>query len=266
MSENITFLSDNAVSFSYTYSVNILNSEYFEDIEFAKTPNIDEMLDRNAEIRKGITAKFNTKKMPDMYALILLLLFLKIYSEECHQITTWEQFSNILRFNIVKYGVTYPTKDDELACLCGHYIEEVFVIEQGGYFTPLGSTCIQKSSIYNYNELNKILRVDCDFCLKNLPRPKPYDLTEDICKRCITKRNKRNVKYTYPIQIPTPIQIPIPIIPNNQPTTVVVSQKCIGCYMSIDTNPYKPKCKPCWWKTEGQKKYKPIPFGERRTV
>ena len=53
MSENITFLSDNAVSFSYTYSVNILNSEYFEDIEFAKTPNIDEMLDRNAEIRKG---------------------------------------------------------------------------------------------------------------------------------------------------------------------------------------------------------------------
>ena len=256
MSDNITFLTDNEVSFSYNYSVNTLSDEYFEDVEFSTSPDLDSMLDALDIIRKCITAKFHTKSMPDMYGLVLLLLMLKIDNEPIQMLPSWAAFSKHLRFNIPVYGVKYPRHEDVLKCLCGHFIDELFIIEQGGFYCPMGSTCITKSNIYNYNEIQHIIRVDCEKCGKNCPRIKPYDLTTDICKRCVKK---------VVVFIPPPIITPQIRIPINNQTTVVVAQKCVGCYKSIDTNPYRPRCKSCWYKSD-YNKYKPIPFVERRTV
>ena len=183
-------LTDNKVSIPIRRVINIFNKGYFDDLFFSTSGDIDDMIYIQDQMRRRINKYFYTKSQPNMYGIILLLLFYKIDPTLCSTFTSWERFAEQLRFEIPLYGVKYPTKEDELECLCGHPIDEVFVIRQDGKYAMMGSTCIKKSNIYNQQEMEKIIRVICDDCGKDCPRPKPYDLTQDICKRCTTKKNK----------------------------------------------------------------------------
>lgn len=220
-------LTTNKVTIPIRRVITRFNKGDFDDLDFPIFPDLDDMLQSQHLMRKRINTFFNTLSQPNMYGIILLLLFYKINPTLCSTLETWEKFSEQVRFNIPMYGVQYPNMKDKLFCLCGHPISEVFVISQEGRYAIMGCVCIQKSSIYNQHEMEKILRVDCSECGKNCPRPKPYDLTQDICKRCINKQNKNK-----------PIR---PIEP-----TVVKSQECIDCKKSIPKNKYRPRCISCY--------------------
>lgn len=234
-------LTSNKVSFSFDFVMEQINNGDFDECDFLTFPDLDGMLSTHDDMRSRITQIFKTKSQPDTYAITLLILFYKINPVECNTIKSWEEFSNKPRFNFFQCGVHYPNKEDELKCLCGHFIQEVFIVEQGGFYCIMGDTCITKSSIYNSEEMKRIERVDCDDCGKNRPRPKPYDLTQDICKRCVNKRNKYN-------------------IPPNEPNDIQSSQNCLGCRKTIPENRYRPRCIKCYIKTQN------VPYVERRTL
>lgn len=240
-------LTDNKVSIPICRVIKVFNNGYFDDLFFSTSGDIDDMLDKQDQFRRRINKYFNTNSQPNMYGIILLLLFYKINPTLCSTFTTWEQFAKQIRFEIPLYGVEYPNREDELKCLCGHHIKEVFVIKQEGNYAIMGDTCINKSNIYNQQEMEKITRLICDDCGKNCPRPKPYDLTKDICKRCINKKNKKNIYKTVScVAKPTPIST---IEPTN---TVAKTQNCLGCNKSIEKNKYRPRCIRCYIKHQNK--------------
>lgn len=254
-------LTDNKVSFPIRKVIQIFNKGYFDDLFFSTSGEIYDMLDKQDQFRRRINKYFNTNSQPNMYGIILLLLFYKIDPTLCSTFTTWERFAEQLRFEIPLYGVKYPNMEDTLKCLCGHLIDEVFVVSQNGMYAIMGSTCINKSNIYNQQELEKILRVICDDCGKDCPRPKPYDLTQDICKRCINKKNKKN---NYRASLKSPFKTnfvakptPTPII---EPTKSVANevlrskdtQECLGCKKLIEKNKYRPRCISCYIKYQNK--------------
>jgi hypothetical protein len=251
-------LTDNKVSIPIRKVIQKFNKGYFDDLFFSTCGGIDDMLDKQDQFRRRINKYFNTNSQPNMYGIILLLLFYKIDPTLCSTFTTWERFAEQLRFEIPLYGVKYPNREGELKCLCGHLIDEVFVVSQNGMYAIMGSTCINKSNIYNQQELEKITRLICDDCGKDCPRPKPYDLTQDICKRCINKKIKKNI-YKSPhahfvrsaeggstaeqnfVKGETPLT-----------NTVAKTQECLGCKKSIEKNKYRPRCISCYIKYQNK--------------
>ena len=229
-------LTDNKVSISIRRVIHMFNRGYFDDLFFSTSGEIDDMIYKQDQMRRRINKYFYTNSQPNMYGIILLLLFYKIDPTLCSSFTTWERFAEQLRFEIPIYGVKFPTKEDELKCLCGHPIDEVFVIRQEGNYAIMGSVCIKKSNIYNQQEMEKILRVICDDCGKDCPRPKPYDLTKDICTRCTNKKNKKN---NYIASLKSPFE---------STESVKKTQECLGCKKSIPKLKYKPRCVSCYHK------------------
>jgi hypothetical protein len=249
-------LTDNKVSIPIRKVIQKFNKGYFDDLFFSKSGDIDDMLDKQDQFRRRINKYFNTNSQPNMYGIILLLLFYKIDPTLCSTFTTWERFAEQLRFEIPIYGVKYPNMEDTLKCLCGHLIDEVFVIRQEGNYAIMGSVCINKSNIYNQQELEKITRLICDDCGKDCPRPKPYNLTQDICKRCINKKNKKN-NYKTKSCVAKPTPIPIPTIEPTNPVADEVlrskkTQECLGCKKSIEKNKYRPRCISCYIKHQNK--------------
>lgn len=180
----------NEVTLKFNHVLLILNNEDFDDLDFSESGDLDDMLLRNEAMRNRIFIIFETNYKPDVYAVIILLLLYKINPSLANSFTCWNQASEHLIFNFNKNKLRQTASQYELKCLCGCKITEVFKIQQDKYYSIVGNICIQKTSLYNQQELYYILRVNCSICYRNCPRPPPFDFTKEICKRCLNKQNK----------------------------------------------------------------------------
>lgn len=199
--------------------INEILSGIFNHVSFPDMPDVPLILERQSIMREIISDKFKTQFKPDVYAIMVLLFMYQRNPDILFMFDTWEDVSNELAFDISRDLSGNPIQTGKLQCLCGCKIGNVFRIHSNNQYAIMGRVCIRKSSIYNQSELNKIERINCTICRKNCPRPEPYDLTQDICKRCSGK------------------------------------QRCVDCNLVIPKNEINIRCKPCYFNKKAVRQY-----------
>ena len=212
-------LFSNKVTIPIEPVINKILSGIFNQVSFPDTPDVPLILERQTIMREIISDKFGTHFKPDVYAIMVLLFMYQLNPDMLFMFDTWEDVSDKLAFDISMDVSGNPTQELKLQCLCGCKIDKVFKIHSNDQYAIMGRICILKSSIYNQSELNKIERITCTIFRKNCPRPKPYDLSQDVCKRCLDK------------------------------------QHCVDCNQVIPKNEINIRCKPCYFNKKAVRQY-----------
>lgn len=169
------------------------------DLYFPTKIDIDDLQIHHHLLRNTILKYFNTRSQPNAYAIGMAFFIYKTNPEFFFECKNWLDF-NCIDANLSKYEDEMfeneeRNEDDEIYCLCGHWIHYIFLVEYKGYYAMLGCDCIEKSKIKSIKEkYHKLTHYTCIEC-NNEYKQKLSSKPKTICGHCDKKSIKKEIIY-----------------------------------------------------------------------
>ena len=169
------------------------------DLEFPNQLLLLPIQSHHAMVRSIIFKYFKTSSQPNCYAIGFAFFIYRTNKQFFLQCDDWSDFNTIeahvIRHDGQIFGDDDRDKNDNIYCICGHPIVNIYITEYKNRFCMMGSDCIGKCKIKSMQEdFHTLTHYTCSSCNREYQQTNGKN-KKTICGHCSKSVDKKQITY-----------------------------------------------------------------------
>ena len=195
-------MEDNVCTFTFKQIQTVFrnNPEFdLHDLEFPNQLLLLPIQSHHAMVRRVILKYFKTSSQPNCYAIGFAFFIYRTNKEFFLQCNDWLDFNTIeahvIRHDGQIFGDDDRDKNDNIYCVCGHPIVNIYITEYKNQYCMMGSDCIEKCKIRSMQEdFHTLTHYTCSSCNREYQQTNGK-IKKTICGHCSKHVEKKQITY-----------------------------------------------------------------------